>query len=131
MAGTTTSKAQPETQAPQSGNPGARLASMVLAAAVGGGVGYVFGRIGDKQKRNLAQLTFAGMGAVFGGLLSFFATKRVPQPAPAPDEQTYYSVSGMGLDRALPSHAPQPETAVQGAAHDGRIDEAVVRTVGR
>lgn len=52
-----------------------RAISVVIASAVGAVLGFMIGKFGDNQHRQLAQRSFALLGAAFGGLLSYFAAK--------------------------------------------------------
>lgn len=106
-----------------------RLLSAGISAAVGALTGYMIGRLGDHttdRSRALAQWSFAGIGGVFGSLLSIYATRRQA-------EREAREIAERRLMQASVSapEVPAPKTAapaveVSQVAHDGQVEAASV-----
>jgi|GEM_PF-4111840 len=128
-----TQTAEPPEVVLQNGSAITRGLSAMLAASIGGGVGYLLGRMGDSAsaKRTMAQYVFAGMGTTFGLLLSYFATKRQDTRA--------YDMRGAPQALHHEAHVPEPhpfpgpqkEVAGTTVAYDGAVQPDEARAIGR
>lgn len=128
---------EPDVVTHHTASTASRVVSALIAATAGGLVGYFVGSRGDSNDRKMAQRSFAAVGALFGALLSYFATKNQDirsydmTGAPRVLRRAHALPETQQLPAPAPSNQPQTDVQTVEAEHRGIVEMAMTQAASR